>query len=261
MPENHGFNAGFVGKLDRAIESGALAGLHGLVILADGKPVLERYLTGEDQSWGQPLGNVRFTPETLHDLRSVSKSIVSLLYGIALKLGQVPAPEAPLAAQFPEYSDLAGHAHLAALKVFHVLTMTMGQAWDEDLPYSDPRNSEIAMEMAPDRYRFILEQPAVAAPGSTWTYSGGATALLGRLIERGSGLSLPDFARRHLLTPLGIEAMEWAAGNDGTYSAASGLRLTHAISRRSVRWSCKMGHGRAARSCPLPGSWKPSRRA
>ena len=45
--------------------------------------------------------------------------------------------------------------------------------------YSDPRNSEIAMENAPDRYRFILEQPIREAPGETWIYSGGAVALLG----------------------------------------------------------------------------------
>jgi CubicO group peptidase (beta-lactamase class C family) len=219
------FADGFTTKLDAAISGNALPGLHGLVIVVDGKPVLERYLAGEDQSWGRPLGDVRFTPETLHDLRSVSKSIVGLLYGIALGKGLVPAPDASLLAAFPACADLGRDPHVASLKIFHALTMTMGQAWDEDLPYNDPRNSEIAMEMATDRYRFILEQPAVAAAGSRWIYSGGATALLGRLIEQGSGQSLPEFARRHLLAPLGIEAMEWAAGNDGTYSAASGLRL------------------------------------
>lgn len=224
-PTGHGFNSGFVPGLDKAIGDGALPSLHGLVILADGKLVLERYVAGMDESWGRPLGLVNFTADTIHDLRSVSKSIVALLYGIALKLGQVPPPDAPLIAQFPEYPDLARDPQLANRKVFHVLTMTLGQEWNEDLPYTDPANSEIAMEMAPDRYRFILERPAHAEPGTGWTYSGGASALLGRLIAKGSGLSLPDFARQHLFTPLGIEAMEWIAGADGTYSAASGLRL------------------------------------
>ncbi|WP_374384675.1 serine hydrolase domain-containing protein [Dongia sp.] len=225
-PTEHGFSAAFEPKLDGAVADGALPDLHGLVIAADGKRILERYVTGEDEAWGRPLGCVDFGPDTLHDLRSVSKSIVGLLYGIALGLGQVPAPEAPLLAQFPEHADLAQHPHLHELTLFHVLTMTMGQEWNEDLPYTDPANSEIAMEMAPDRFRFILERPACATPGSKWTYTGGASALLGRIIEKGSGLSLLDFARTHLFTPLGIDAADWTRGGDGTFSAASGLRLT-----------------------------------
>ena len=224
-PAMHGFNSGFVPGLDKAIGDGALSSLHGLVILSDGKLVLERYVAGFDESWGRPLGHVSFTADTIHDLRSVSKSIVALLYGIALKHGQVPPPDASLIAQFPEYPDLARDPQLVKRKIFHVLTMTLGQEWNEDLPYTDPRNSEIAMEMAADRYRFILERPALAEPGTGWTYSGGASALLGRFIEKGSGLSLVDFARQHLFTPLGIEAAVWIAGADGTYSAASGLRL------------------------------------
>lgn len=224
-PTTHGFNSGFVGKLDKAIADGALPHLHGLVILADGKLVLERYVAGEDQSWGRPLGCVNFNADTIHDLRSVSKSIVGLLYGIALKLGQVSPPDASLMAQFPEYLDLARDPQLAKRKIFHVLTMTLGQEWNEDLPYTDPANSEIAMEMAADRYRFILERPIIAEPGARWIYAGGASALLGRLIEKGSGLSLIDFARQHLFAPLGIDTVEWISGADGTYSAASGLRL------------------------------------
>jgi hypothetical protein len=59
------------------------------------------------------------------------------------------------------------------------LTMTRGTEWDEmTIPYTDPRNSEIAMDRAADRYRYVLERPVVEAPGLHWTYNGGATALL-----------------------------------------------------------------------------------
>jgi hypothetical protein len=64
--------------------------------------------TGEDEVWGRRLGTVLFAPDVLHDLRSVSKSVLSLAYGIALATGQVPTPEARLYDQFPEYPDLAG---------------------------------------------------------------------------------------------------------------------------------------------------------
>jgi CubicO group peptidase (beta-lactamase class C family) len=93
------------------------------------------------------------------------------------------------------------------------------------VPYTSTANSEIAMEEAPDRFRFVLERPIVEAPGTRWSYSGGATALLGALIAKGTGQSLPDFARRALFEPLGITTFTWMAGGDGVASAASGLRL------------------------------------
>src|SRR5262249_3740150 len=61
--------------------------------------------------------------------------------------------------------------------------------------------------------------------GSRWIYSGGAVALLGRLIAKGADLTLPEFARQALFAPLGIAEFAWATGSDGAASAASGLRL------------------------------------
>ena len=81
------------------------------------------------------------------------------------------------------------------------------------------------MEDAPDRNRFILDRPFVATPGERWIYSGGAVALVGSLIANGNGMTLQDFAREALFAPLGITVFEWARGNDGIVSAASGLRL------------------------------------
>jgi CubicO group peptidase (beta-lactamase class C family) len=104
--------------------------------------------------------------------------------------------------------------------------MTMGLQWDEFAhPYGDPRNSENAMENAPDRFRFILERPIVREPGTHWTYCGGATALLGRLITRGTGQPLLDYCRNVLFDPLEFGPAEWTKGKDGEPHTASGLRL------------------------------------
>lgn len=214
------------GRLDETVAAGRAAGLHALVVVRHGRQQLEWYGTGADVAWGRPLGTVAFGPHTLHDLRSVTKSVVGLLYGIALAAGAVPGPGEPLLRQFPEYPDLAGDRRRAALTVGHALTMTLGLEWNEDLPYDTPANSEIAMELAPDRVRYVLERPVVEQPGERWRYCGGATALLGRLITAGTGRPLPEFARDALFGPLGIGAYEWSAGADGVASAASGLRLT-----------------------------------
>jgi CubicO group peptidase (beta-lactamase class C family) len=158
-------------------------------------------------------------------MRSITKSVVSLLYGIALDRGLVPTPDASLLDQFPDHADLVSDAQRAAQRISHVLTMTLGTDWNEDIPYTDPANSEIMMEQAKDRIRFILERPMIGAPGSRWTYSGGCAALIGALIAKGTGLPLAEFARQTLFEPLGISHVEWAAGEDGSHSAASGLRL------------------------------------
>ncbi len=184
-------------RFDALHASGRLAGLHGVVVLHHGEPILERYLQGEDWVWGRSLGHVVFTPETLHDLRSITKSVVSLLYGIALQRGLVPPPTAPLLAQFPGCADLAPTC--AHLTVAHALSMTMGTDWNERLPYTDPNNSEIAMEMAPDRWRYILSRDVLGPAGEGWIYGGGAVALIGHLIERGTGQDLSAFAASPVL--------------------------------------------------------------
>ena len=213
-------------QLRTSFAAGELPDLHGAIIDFRGQRLAEVYFPGEDERWGLPQGLQDHSAGSLHDLRSVTKSVVGLLYGIALAEGKVPAPDAPLYAQFPQYPDLMAQPGRELILVRHALSMQMGTEWDEDLPYSDPRNSEIAMENAPDRYRFILEQPIREAPGKTWIYSGGAVALLARLIETGTGLPLDRYAQEKLFAPLGIETFDWVAGADGEPSAASGLRLT-----------------------------------
>lgn len=223
---HHGFAAGLGHKLDAGVSSGLLRDLHAVVVRRAGHTVLERYYAGPDEAWDEQLGVTAFGPDVLHDVRSISKTVVGLLYGIALQRGLVPPPAAGLLAQFPEYADLAADPARRGICVRHALNMTMGLAWNEWLPYTDPANSERAMGRAADVNRYVLEQPVVAAPGVKWTYSGGAVALLGSLIERGTGMPLARFAGQALFQPLGIERFEWTARADGTALAAAGLRLS-----------------------------------
>jgi CubicO group peptidase (beta-lactamase class C family) len=225
-PQDAGFAPDLKARLDKLVADKRAWGLHGVVVVRDGRLVLERYFEAEDNARGRDLGKVVFKPDTLHDMRSVSKSVVGLLYGIALAQGKVPAPEAPLYPSFPEYADLAAASGRDRLTLHHVLTMTMGTDWDESsIPYSNPANSEIAMDLAPDRYRYILGRRVVMEPGKRWTYCGGATALLARLIAKGTGKPLHTFAREALFDPLDMGPTEWLADAKGDPFAASGLRM------------------------------------
>jgi CubicO group peptidase (beta-lactamase class C family) len=186
-PADAGFAPDLEARLDKAVAGKRIWNQHGLIVLRNDRLVLERYFEGEDEAAGVgEIGRVTFKPDTMHDLRSCSKSIVGLLYGVAL-----------------------------------------GTDWDESsLFYNDPRNSEIAMDNAADRYRYVLERRVVDTPGAHWTYCGGATALLARMIAKGSGKTLHEFARENLFDPLGIGPTEWATGPDGEPFAASGARMS-----------------------------------
>jgi CubicO group peptidase (beta-lactamase class C family) len=238
-PSDAGFTPDLESRLDKLLAEKRVWGLHGVLVVRGRQIVLERYFEGEDNNWGQPLGVVQFAPDTLHNLYSATKSIVALLYGIALAEGKVPPPSAPLYAQFPEYQDLvAADERRKQQTIAHALSMSLGTQWNEiGRAYDSPDNDEIGMEMAKDRYRFVLERPVTGPPGKRWQYSGGATALLGRLIARGTGRSLPDYARAALFDPIGIGPTEWVTSKDtwvyrqsgrgdGEPIAASGLRMT-----------------------------------
>lgn len=234
-----GFASDFEARLDKLIADKRAWGLHSVLVVRGRHIVLERYFEAEDNNWGRPLGVVRFGSDTLHNLYSVTKSVVALVYGIALAEGKVPPPSAPLYDQFPEYQDLvAADERRKPQTIAHAPSMSLGARWNEiGLAYDSPANDEVGLEMARDRYRFVLERPVTGAPGKRWQYSGGATALLGRLIAKGTGRSLPDYARAALFDPIGLGRTEWVTSNDtwvfrqsgtgdGEPIAASGLRMT-----------------------------------
>ena len=212
-------------KLDYAFEHGALKNLHGLVVIKNKRLLMEKYYPGNDQVWGMPLGKVKFDQYILHDLRSITKSIVSLLYGIAHDRKLVPGVNTPVIESFPAYEELAQNPDVKKITIENVLSMSMGLYWDESLPYSNPFNSEIAMERAEDRYHYILSREVLHPAGEAWEYSGGTTALLGKIIQQNTAVSISEFAQENLFGPLGIKEFEWTQGFNGEESTASGLRL------------------------------------
>jgi len=165
-------------QLDAFIVQWPKANIHAVVVVRNGKLVMERYFAGEDERWGDTLGRVTYGPEVKHDLRSISKSVTSLLVGIALSEGKFPALDSPVFDAFPDYADLKT-PDKARITFRDLLTMSSGLAWDENLPWNDPRNNEREMIMAADPFRYILSQPVAFPPGTIYAYSGGGTSLLG----------------------------------------------------------------------------------
>ena len=198
--------------------------VHAVVIARRGKLVFEQYFSGYDYPWGIPEGRFAFDATTKHDMRSVSKSVTSLLVGIAIDRKLIAGVEEPVVKFFPEYAALKTPGW-DSITLRSLLTMSPGIRWNENLPWTDPRNDEPHLGKDPDPMRYVLSKPIASPPGTVWNYNGGGTDLLGNMIERVSGKPFDAFAREVLFQPLGSTDWEWKTYQNGRIAPVAGLRL------------------------------------
>jgi len=210
--------------LTQSIRNWPELGVHAILIERNGRLIYEEYFDGFDERWGTPLGRVTMTAETKHDLRSVTKSVVSALIGIAHAEGKIQSLDQPVVKWFPEYPEL-DTPERRRVTLAHALSMTSGFEWNEDIPYTDPRNDEIRMTRDSDPLRYALSRSFAVDPGSDFTYNGGMTQVLAAVLVRATKTSLQEYARMKLFEPLGITDVEWVGNLAGIPAAASGLRL------------------------------------
>ena len=219
---------------DKLIDRGALCrmadrlasttNVHAVLVARGGKLAFERYFRGPDEIQSSQAGNVSFDADTLHDMKSVSKSVASLTLGIAIDRALIRSVNEPLFSFFPELSDLRT-PEKDSLRLAHALTMTMGLKWVEATPSTgDYDNDEARMNMARDSSRYVLGSPATTPPGQEFFYNTGALTLVSAIIRKATGHPLDEFARANLFEPLGITAVEWNRVKGDT-DAGGGLRL------------------------------------
>ncbi|HEX3860876.1 MAG TPA: serine hydrolase [Stellaceae bacterium] len=223
-PEQAGMDAKILCGIGPRFAAWPDANAHAVLVARHGKLVYERYFAGADQIWGQPIGTVTYDAEKRHDLRSITKSVTSLLVGIALDHGWLKSLDAPVLSFLPEFSDLSD-PDKEHITLRHLLTMSSGLAWDESRPYSDPTNSERQMDAAADPYRYALAQPMAAPPGTIYNYCGCSAALLEDIIQQTASRPLDGIAKEFLFDPLGISDVEWTRFPNGDVLAHGGLRL------------------------------------
>ena len=204
------------------------ANVHSVLVARGGKLVFERYFRGSDEIpgriYGRRVENITFDADTLHDMKSVSKSVASLAVGIAIDRGLIRSVNEPIFSFFPELSDLRS-PEKDRIQLLHVLTMSMGLAWVEATPATgDDDNDEARMHRARDACRYVLGLAATAPAGQEFFYNTGALALVSAIIRKATGRPLDEFAREALFEPLGITAVEWER-RKGDTDAGGGLRL------------------------------------
>jgi CubicO group peptidase (beta-lactamase class C family) len=164
----------------------------------------------------------------LHSMQSVSKTVSSAILGIAITRGDF---KASLDTPVLKYFDVAKVKNVDDRKrritLRHVLTMTTGLDWNEEVAYDDPKNDSSIMEATDDWVQYVIDKPMAQEPGRVFNYSSGVTELLAHIFEKETGQDIEQYGAKHLFAPLGIEYF-WKRTPLGVVDTEGGLFLKNA---------------------------------
>jgi len=197
---------------------------HGLVIERHGAIVAQAYRRGKDKSvYSLFAHTIDFDASQRHDVRSISKSITSLLWGIAQGRGKVPPLNTPVLDLLPDQAEYKNSGR-EAITLAHLLSMSSGLEWNEPSVYNST-NDEFGLYWRGSQANYVFRRALVKAPGSTFNYNGGGTAVVAQILSERVGMPLQDYARQYLFEPLGITDWEWLNDFRGRPLAFAGVRL------------------------------------
>lgn len=196
-PEAHGVDSELLAQAVDLIRARGLA-IDSLLIVRHGYVVLDAYF-------------YPYTPDRLHDVASVTKSITSTLAGIAIEEGTINGVEAPLADFFPEEMSQFGDPRKARITIRDLVSMSSGLRCG----YAPGEAELLAMLESPNWLQAVLDLPMAAEPGREFAYCSGNTHLLSAIISRRARMTTLDFAQRRLLGPLGIHEVLWPTDPQG----------------------------------------------
>lgn len=246
-PAEVGLDSTVLAAFDAEIAAGRYGHVDGMLVIRHGKVAWERnYARDYDRIYAaearqpsalnakHPTGPYNyFTPwwhpyyrrGHLHSLQSVTKTITSVVIGAAIARGEFPDIDTPVLRFFDTTRVANLDARKRRITIRHLLTMTAGLDWNEDLPYIDPLNTAVQLEASSDWVAFTLNRPMSEEPGTRFNYSSGVSALLAHLFFAATGVDIEEYAARHLFGPLGITEWYWKRSPSGLIDTEGGLYL------------------------------------
>ena len=150
--------------------------------------------------------------------RSITKSILATLYGIALSQGYLEDLQQPVAKFLARKKHLIKDAKFTHISLHHLLAMTSG------LDSTDQRPKGFFGHK--NKLEFCLQRPLIDTPGVKFRYSSAASHILAIALVHICGINIYDFAKAQLFEPLGIEKSEWKCDQQGYHFGGFGLNLT-----------------------------------
>ncbi|MGY6588985.1 MAG: serine hydrolase domain-containing protein [Wenzhouxiangella sp.] len=180
--------------------------LHALLILHQGQPVLELERDGPGLS----------TPA---NIKSVSKTVLSMLGGAAIDRGVIDSVDTPLVEllgdRFPDNATPGAE------------TITFGQALSMQIGLESTSGREYGRWVQSDNWvSHVLTRPMIDEPGGRMIYSTGATHLAAAALVEASGQSLAELARDWLGEPLNIRIPDWMTDPQGIHFGGNEMQLS-----------------------------------
>lgn len=188
-------------------QADAIPSVRSLFVQKNDSLLIQKYFDGQQP--GRPM-----------NMKSASKSIISLLVGIAIDRGLIESKDQPIYHYFPEYFERlpASDSLKRTITIEDLLTMRSGLETTSFHNYGRWVTSD-------DWVTFVLEQPMVEKPGGEMVYSTGTSHLLSVIVEKASGMTTRAFAEAYLFRPLHIEPGGWQQDPDGYYFGGNNLAL------------------------------------
>jgi len=181
--------------------------LHSLMIIRNGYVVLDSSFYPYDG-------------KAVHDVASVTKSIMTTLIGIAVDQGKLKLDD-PALSFFPERDVANRDTAKERITVRHLVSMSSGL----DCTAANDEQTLHEMERTVDFVQFVLDRKMIYEPGVRFVYCSPGMHLLSAILEKATDMTALDFARQHLFKPLGIRDVIWPADPQGLSHGWGDIRL------------------------------------
>jgi CubicO group peptidase (beta-lactamase class C family) len=200
-PEAQGVDSRKLLEMFQDIKAKGGSDLHSILIVKNGYLITESYLPP-------------YHKETLHNVKSASKSILSALVGIALEKKYLRSLDQKISEFYPEYVN---DPQKKEITLRHLLTMTAGLAWSYD--------QETASPVSPSDLESWKVVPMRDAPGEKFEYNSMLAHMMSAVLTKATGKNTKEFADSVLFKPLGISEVQWSKDNKGIYIGGAELFL------------------------------------
>lgn len=182
-----------------------------IIVYSHGEKRFEKYYNGLDK-------------ESLCHIQSQTKSIVSLLMGIAIDKGFIKDENELVFAYFPAYFNEKDKLKKSVV-IRDLLTMSAGFRWEEMIAVDDPTNDNMNMYHSGNWLEYALSRPMEVKPFTEFNYNSGLPMIVAGIIEKSTGMRIEEFAQKYLFEPLGITDYRWEKDSTGFCHAGGGLYL------------------------------------
>ena len=210
------------------------AQLYAVVVSQNDQIVFSQYFNGK-------------TDTTLYNNQSLTKSVMSLLIGIAIDKGFISSVDEKIVKYFPQLKDDTDQR-----KQNITIRQIMNQA--SGLWHEDTRNLRQYLVLQ-DPTGYVLSQPLVSEPGKVFYYSNAGTHLLSAILTKATGMSTLEFAEKYLFGPLDIQHLHWYKMFDGYYDGCGLYSVEMSTADMNKIGSLLLHKGRYNGETIVPKKW------